>query len=63
MSTKLRGYDSSALFREDTLIRIRRLNVEIADIAKKMNEIIQKEELPVELAMAQPSADDENDEE
>ena len=32
----IRGYDSSALYREDTLERIRHLNAEIAEMQKEM---------------------------
>jgi len=30
------GYDTSALFREDTLLRIKHLNAEIAELQKSM---------------------------
>ena len=33
-----RGYDSSALFWEDTLERIKHLNAEIAELQKEMKE-------------------------
>ena len=34
----IRGYDTSALFREDTLERIRHLEAEIAELQKEMEE-------------------------
>ena len=32
----IRGYDTSALFREDTIERIKHLNAEIAELQKSM---------------------------
>jgi len=32
------GYDTSALFREDTILRIRHLEAEIAELQKEMEE-------------------------
>ena len=34
-----RGYDTSALFREDTIERIRHLNAEIAKVQKSIEEM------------------------
>ena len=36
MKNKVRGYDTSALFREDTIERIKHLNAEIAELQKSM---------------------------
>jgi len=37
-----RGYDSSALYREDTILRIRHLEAEIADMQKDIDRQKQK---------------------
>jgi len=36
MKSKVRGYDSSALFRQDTRERIKHLDAEIAELQKSM---------------------------
>lgn len=41
-----RGYNSQELFREDTLLRIKRLQSDANDCARRMNEIILKGNLP-----------------
>ena len=38
----IRGYDTPRLYREDTLLRIKRLEREVNDCAKQMNDIILK---------------------
>ena len=38
MKNKVRGYDTSALFREDTIERIKHLNAEIAELQKSIEE-------------------------
>ncbi len=40
-----RGYDTSALFREDVILRIRQLEAEIAAIQKEMEEIEREQEI------------------
>ncbi len=35
----IRGYDTSALFREDTILRIQHLNEEIAALQRSMEEV------------------------
>ena len=49
MRNKVRGYDTSQLFRDDTIARIRRLELEINGIARKMNRIIEEGNLPEDL--------------
>lgn len=34
----IRGYDTSALFRKDTILRIKQLNAEIAEFQREMEE-------------------------
>ncbi len=46
MKDKTRGYDTSRLFREDTLTRIRRLESEANGIFREMNRIIDEGDLP-----------------
>ena len=48
MKNKVRGYDTSQLFREDTLERIKRIESEINDIAREMNRTIEEGNLPEE---------------
>ncbi len=36
MGSMIRGYDTSALFREDTILRIQHLTAEIAELQKEM---------------------------
>ena len=43
-----RGYDSSALYREDTILRIRHLEAEIADMQKDIDRQKQKAVAAVE---------------
>ena len=40
-----RGYDTSALFREDVILRIRQLEAEIVAIQKEMEEIKREQEI------------------
>ena len=44
-----RGYDTPQLYREDTHERIKRLERDCNDLARRMNEIIKKGNLPEEL--------------
>src|SRR3989442_10931118 len=43
MKDKVRGYDTPQLYREDTLDRIKRLEREANDSARRMNELSRKE--------------------
>lgn len=60
----VRGYDTSQLFREDALRRIRGLEREANDCARQMNEIIRENNLPeepVELPFPETDEDDNPD--
>jgi len=57
----IRGYDTPRLYREDTLLRIKRLEREVNDCAKQMNDIILKGNLPEELVeLPYPDAEDDD---
>ena len=57
---KVRGYDTPQLYREDLVERIRRLESEANDCAKRMNEIIRKGHLLEEL-VEEPFPPEDND--
>jgi len=60
MKNKVRGYDSSQLFRQDTLERIRQLEREANRGVKKINRIIQEGNLPEKpIPRPFPEAEDE----
>lgn len=60
MKNQVRGYDTSQLFREDTLTRIRRLASEINGIAREMDNIIKEGNLPEKLVEVPfPAAEDD----
>jgi len=61
LKDKIRGYDTPQLYREDTLLRIRRLESQANDCAKRMNEIIVKGNLPEEL-IEEPFPEEEDEE-
>ena len=55
-----RGYDTSQLFRDDTIVRIRRLELEINEITREMNSIIEEGNLPEDpIPIPFPGAEDE----
>jgi len=55
-----RGYDTSQLFQEDTLTRIRCLESEINKITREMNSIIEEGNLPEDpIPLPFPGAEDE----
>ncbi len=56
-----RGFHFPALYREYTLLRIKRLQREANDCAKRMNKIIRKGNLP-EDSVEMPFPDEEGDE-
>ena len=48
MTVKIRGYDSSNLFREDALLRIQKLESEIREIQGKIDEKLREIKLTKE---------------
>jgi len=55
-----RGYDTSQLFRDDTIARIRSLELEINEITREMNSIIEEGNLPEDpIPLPFPGAEDE----
>lgn len=58
---KVRGYDTSQLYRDDTLERIRRLERDCNASARRMNEIIRKGKLPEKpVPLPFPEAEDDD---
>jgi len=56
----IRGYDTSQLFRDDTIARIRILELEINEITREMNSIIEEGYLPEDpIPLPFPGAEDE----
>lgn len=58
-----RGYDSPQLYKEDTLVRIRREEAEINEIARRINRIIEENKLPVKRMQLLNDPEEEDDEE
>jgi hypothetical protein len=57
----IRGYDSSPLFRADTILRIRHLHAEANAAVRRINQTILENNLPEEIVLEPFPEDDDPD--